>query len=47
VNVNEETIKESESTNYSSSLIAVTATIKKRWAELHRRREINIRLITN
>jgi hypothetical protein len=46
VNVNEETIKESESTKYSSSLIAITAVIRKSWADLHRRAEISARLIT-
>jgi hypothetical protein len=41
VNVNEETIKESKSATYSSSLIAVIAAIKKSWAVLPRRRGIN------
>jgi len=46
VNVNEEAIKESKSTKYSSSRTVVTSPIKKRRAELHRRGEISARLIT-
>jgi hypothetical protein len=46
VNFTEETTKESKSTKYSSSQTAVAAATKKSRAELHRRGEIDARLIT-
>jgi hypothetical protein len=47
VNIYEGAIKDSESATYSRLGIVAVAAIKKSWAELHRRAEMDARLVTS